>query len=557
MSAYNNQCVKGFLRADGTKMVNGDGEQVILRGFGVGNWMNPEGFMIGGPNALANVSEPSFKLPGRFERGRSMETTIIETCGKRYMETFWQRWMESYLQEGDIKLMADLGYNSVRLPLDARLLLEEDEGIHFIETTFHHLDAVLDWCEKYRIYAILDLHAAPGGQSSFPCDGGIDNMAHMFTEPESYERAMLIWEEIARRYKDRWIVGGYDLLNEPVSTPYVQQYKPALAAFYDEVIARIRKIDTVHMFTIEGAKAASDYDIFDHDYDPDYHNWCIHMHKYMFSPQVRELYPVLEVAERLNVPVWYGEGRSTNPDMAVFYEIAAYYGIGFNQWSWKACEGLNSDDIGGVTYVLPEGWDKMLVYFTEGGPRPSYAESIAIMDQMLENLKIENCKVDYERHRYTLRQADITLPAAGYDPGVRDGKVFSGKRLDGNGWGYRTEDGMKMVLKPGKLPMSGFPSFGRPERRSPLEELYLELVEGEYTQYTVRDVKEVRDVVLSAVAETDTVLRISFDGNIQEIHWGTGSSLTEQKITEIQPGDAATVKIEVVSGKIYLNEICF
>ena len=39
------------------------------------------------------------------------------------------------------------------------------------EDGFKMLDDVIDWCEEYGIYAILDLHAAPGGQSATACDG--------------------------------------------------------------------------------------------------------------------------------------------------------------------------------------------------------------------------------------------------------------------------------------------------------------------------------------------------------------------------------------------------
>ena len=48
MSAFTNDRVKGFLHADGRRMINGDGEEVILRGWGMGNWCNPEGWMVGG-----------------------------------------------------------------------------------------------------------------------------------------------------------------------------------------------------------------------------------------------------------------------------------------------------------------------------------------------------------------------------------------------------------------------------------------------------------------------------------------------------------------------------
>ena len=38
---------QGFLKADGQKIVNGKGENVLLRGIGLGGWMLQEGYMLG------------------------------------------------------------------------------------------------------------------------------------------------------------------------------------------------------------------------------------------------------------------------------------------------------------------------------------------------------------------------------------------------------------------------------------------------------------------------------------------------------------------------------
>ena len=231
MSKFSRDRVKGFLHTDGRKMVNENGETVVLRGWGVGSWMNPEGFMIGGVPLFAEVGGfNDFALPRRFERGRTMETTVRELAGTAYAKEFAKKWYRSYLSEEDIRLMADMGYNSVRLPVSARLFLAEEPEIQWIEEGFAVLEQVLDWCEKYHVYAILDLHGAPGGQSALACDDGIDNRPHMFTEPESRERALLIWEEFAKRYHDRWIIGGYDLLNEPLSGPDCRKLLPELPA---------------------------------------------------------------------------------------------------------------------------------------------------------------------------------------------------------------------------------------------------------------------------------------------------------------------------------------
>ena len=64
-SRYDNSRVKGMLHARGRKIVNGDGEEIILRGWGAGNWTNPEGFMVGiGEKYMGSCMSPELALPG-------------------------------------------------------------------------------------------------------------------------------------------------------------------------------------------------------------------------------------------------------------------------------------------------------------------------------------------------------------------------------------------------------------------------------------------------------------------------------------------------------------
>ena len=569
MNKFSRERVKGFLHAEGMKIVNGDNEEVILRGMGAGNWTNPEGFMIGAPGGMgAAFGAKDLVLPGRFERGRTMYSTMVELCGRKYADEFQDRWYEAHLKEGDIKLMAEMGYNSVRLPLGARMLLEEGPELKFNERLLQHLDNIMDWCEKYRVYAILDLHAAPGGQSGIPCDDGLDNKPHFFLEPESRERGILIWETLAERYKDRWIVGGYDLLNEPLSTAdYYLQYD-LLRDFYDELIPRIRKIDKNHLLTLEGTMTTSTLGVFDHDYDPECHNWCIHMHEYGFSGDVAELYPVLYVARRLNVPVWYGEGGASGATNTVFYEMLAYFGIGWNQWVWKAAASdRRPAGMGGPTsYKNPPEFVKIQDYIANGGPRPSYEECIKIFDQVLENLQIENCTINYESPKFNLAKPGITYPAAGYAFGYPEDGLFSGGVYDGNPWAYRLEDHTRLILKDGIIPETqhqksmvalfgrgpGMGGFGK----SALTELMLELREGEYATYVVREVKEDCPVHIRARVLADAVIAADINGEVTETAAPAGD-FTDILIGCVKPAEEGKVKICVKEGILQIESVTF
>lgn len=562
MNKFSRDRVKGFLHTDGRRMVNGDGKTVVLRGWGMGNWMNPEGFMIGGvPLFVENADFNDFALPRRFERGRTMETTVRELCGSKYARDYWIRWAKNYVTEEDIRLMAKMGYNSVRLPISSRLFLAEEPEIIWVEDGFAILDQVLDWCEKYKIYAILDMHGAPGGQSALACDDGLDNRPHMFTEPESRERAILLWEEFARRYADRWIVGGYDLINEPLSGPDCAYLIPELGKFYDELIPRIRKYDKNHMLTLEGAVFSMDMDIFDHEYDPECHNWCIHTHFYHFSPEVRDLYRFLDSSVRCNVPIWIGEGGSELVDNSIYYEIAATFDIGYSIWTWKSADDPKGEGSGVVRYQLPKDWEPVRAYIRNGGPRPSYQESQKIMDEMLENIRMEHCSVWWEKNYYNLRQPGITLPAVGFNEG--SGKA-NGWRF-GNPFGYRTETGMKMVLKPGVKPPKHVVVPTREEIRpsNPLTDLCLELRAGERVAYTIRDVEKTCNVTaqLRSVDGQESRVKIictSLDGKVQEqVVTVKGAETVGYDLAVLETGVAWVVTVVMEEGSVQMDEITF
>ncbi len=561
MGRFGRERVKGFLRASGTRVVNGDGEEIVLQGYGCGNWTNPEGFMVGAPeiDLAGGIFSPKYIPPRRFDRRRTFDQAVRELCGDSYAEGFWQAWQANHLAEADIRAMADLGLNSVRLPLNWQAFLQEEPGLVWKEDGFRMLDRVIDWCEQYRIYAILDLHAAPGGQSATACDGGYDNSPHLFMDDESRDRALALWERLAQRYADRWIVGGYDLLNEPVSLPNHQEFVPKLAEFYEAAIERIRKHDKRHLFTLEGPKFSKSNEIFDRDYDPECRNWLIHIHLYGFSPEKQELaWYILKGMER-NVPVWIGEGGSHPLANAVFFEVAADYGIGFNLWCWKtAIDGPFGHR--SVGYRLPKDWEAVRGYGA-GGPKPSYARSRAIFDELLENIKYENCEHDKEAIRITRRSPDLRLPAVGYDNRPGDGASYRGSWEHGNLLGYRLSDRTKLVLAPGvDEPRPGFDMYPDPNVRRPLDplmSLMIELSAGEFAAYTVRECTKPVPVALELKGTPGTVVEVDAGhGRTARIAPDTDGLGWKDALT-LDPCEEATVTVRVLNGTAWVRTIHF
>ena len=92
MGYYDKERVRGFLHNQDGIIVNDFGEEVILRGWGMGNWDNPEGFMLGTQSGFGLFEPGKYAPMGRMDRGRSMDQILRETCGTKYAEEFWKRW---------------------------------------------------------------------------------------------------------------------------------------------------------------------------------------------------------------------------------------------------------------------------------------------------------------------------------------------------------------------------------------------------------------------------------------------------------------------------------
>ncbi|KAG8771221.1 Endo-1,4-beta-xylanase 5 [Serendipita sp. 398] len=291
-----------ILKVKGDKIVDGEGNSVLLRGAGLGGWMNQENFITGYPGHEFQIRE-----------------ALDEVIGSQKAAFYWDKFLEYFFTEADATFYKSLGLNAIRIAFNYRHF-EDDMNPRVLKPEgFKHLDRVVDICAKVGIYTILDFHAAAGGQN---IDWHADNPTHVasfWVHKDFQDRAIWLWEELARHYKGNPWVAGYNILNEPTDPTHTR-----LQVWYDRCIKAIHAIDDEHIIFLDGNTFASDFSHFEghlaerwpncvysvHDYSP--FGFPASQEKYVGSDEqkakVRRDYMDKSawIRER-GLPIWNGE----------------------------------------------------------------------------------------------------------------------------------------------------------------------------------------------------------------------------------------------------------
>ncbi|WP_026703968.1 carbohydrate-binding protein [Flavobacterium soli] len=409
---------QGFLHRDGQNIVDGNGQNVILRGLGLGGWMVQEGYMLQ-TDAFAG---PQHKIKEK----------ITQLIGESNTQEFYQAYRANGITKRDIDSLAAWGFNSVRLPMHYNLytLPIEDEPVAgentWLEEGFEMTDNLLAWCAANNLYLILDLHAAPGGQGK---DANISD--YDSTKPSLWEsvdnrnKTIALWRELAERYKDSPWIGAYDLINEPNwnftgsnQNGCDEQNNGPLRALQMDITEAIREVDNNHLIFIEGNCWGNNYNGMFPLWDD---NLALSFHKYWNYNTTASIQGILNLRTQYNVPIWLGEsGENSNVWFTEAISLVESNNIGWAFWPMKKIES-----IAGVTAVTKTAdYQTLLNYWQNGGTQPTVAFAKTALMQIAENYKMENVTVKQDVIDAMFRQVQSseTLP---YKTHALPGKVYA------------------------------------------------------------------------------------------------------------------------------------
>jgi endoglucanase len=367
-----------FAHTDHKQIVDAAGKPLLLRATNLGNWLVPEGYMWlfqGGPQSPSEI------------RG-----LVLELLGPDASAAFWQKYRENYITREDIALLHRAGFNSIRVPLHYSLFESDDaEG-------FKLLDRLIAWSRAEDLYLILDLHAAPGGQTGTNIDDS-PGYPWLYQSLREQEHLLAIWRRLATHYRDEPAVLGYDLLNEPI--PHFAKLAPlnsSLEPLYKKLSGEIRKVDTHHILFLGGAQWDGNFSIFGEPFDA---NVAYTFHKYWTPPDQTVLRQYLDFRQRYDVPLWMGEsGENTDEWIAQFVKALEENNIGWAFWPYKKMEKSSAV----VSIVPPADWGKIVEFakLPRGTAhaeerlkvRPEQETITRTFAELLESVRLQNCRVN-------------------------------------------------------------------------------------------------------------------------------------------------------------------
>ncbi|WP_158798546.1 cellulase family glycosylhydrolase [Pedobacter sp. L105] len=479
---------QGYLHADGIKIVDGKGDNVLLKGIGLGGWMLQEGYML-----KINKESQQHRIRERLE----------ELIGPQQTQEFYDLWLKNHTSKSDIDSLKAWGFNSVRLPMHYNLytLPADQEPVPgkntWLDKGFALTDNLLAWCKANHLYLILDLHATPGGQGNdFNIADRDPSKPSLWDSEANQQKTIALWKKLAERYKNEPWIAGYDIINEPnygfenpAADPHgiKEQKNVPLRKLMVEITNAIRSVDNNHLIIIEGNAWGNNYNGILPTWD---HNMALSFHKYWNLNDQASIAHIIKMRDQYNVPAWLGEtGENSNVWFTDAIRLFTENNIGWSWWPLKKI-GINNP----MEIKSNPNYNSVVDYFNGTGKKPVASEAYNGLMELATAAKAENTTIHKDVIDAMMRQPfskktkpfknnrvtnQSTIKAVDYDLGISgaaysdkdtaDYHVVTGKTTPGNKGRQYRNDGVDI------------------NRDSTKQEAYYvsSIESGEWLQYTI------------------------------------------------------------------------
>lgn len=381
------------VRVAANQLVDEQGNRVVLRGFGLGGWLMPEGYML--------------DFPAPYDSPRTIRNAIVDMTDEATADEFFRRYEANYVTEQDVQQIAEWGFNSLRLPFNAERLMPRDlqpvKGPYvFDESGVALVDQLVAWATKYELYVILDMHAAPGGQSvhNIADSAGV---AGLWLQPDIYwPQTIALWQMLAQRYRSNpWVI-GYDVLNEPMLPGTEELGKDRMAEhdnsqlrqLYIELTKAFRAVDQgSKIMFLEGGFWGQNMNDLLPSWDD---NTAYAYHAYPAPTSVTEFPVSVQAVLAADKAVWFGEwGENWNnldwlPWLAFNQTVTSLMEEQLVGWSWWTTKKFGRSTQAWQCFH-PEGFSVIHNYLANRGAKPDPKFAKPLLLQMADNLATERC----------------------------------------------------------------------------------------------------------------------------------------------------------------------
>jgi hypothetical protein len=260
---------------------------------------------------------------------------------------------------------------------------------------------------------------------------------------------------------------------------------------YERLIAAIREVDKKHMFTLEGYNWSNNWSVFNKPLD---NNMFYQFHYYCWDrpDNLNDITYFLKKRQELNTPVWVGEtGEKNNAIYFATTQLFERYNINWSFWPWKKMDTQNTP----YSINPPEGWQDVVGY-SRDNKAVTAKDPQKTFDQLLENIKLENCVYYQDVVNSLFRRLPLKIEAENYGHDGYNKSYFVKDTLSLSS-NYRKKEPVKVLII-------------NNDKKSLISEQSIILNETEWTCYNIKSLDKVKYLITMKVKANDGPAELVF-----------------------------------------------